>query len=159
MSTSILKEGIHAPELNILGTDDKIHKIGDYANKKLILFFYPKDNTPGWVNESVSFKDNLSVLEEHNYVVLGISRDSIKSHNRFIEKRELPFVLLSDEDQKVCTAYEVLKEKKLYGKISMGIERSTFIIDEKGTVEKVFRKVKAKTHVENDVIPYIMKDK
>jgi len=107
----------------------------------------------------VSFKDNLSVLEEHNYVVLGISRDSIKSHNRFIEKRELPLVLLSDENEEVCTAYEVLKEKKLYGKISFGIERSTFIIDEKGIIEKVFRKVKAKTHVENDIIPYIMKDK
>lgn len=155
MKIELLNEGMPAPELNIPGSDNKPHSIKDYLGGKLIIFFYPKDNTPGWVNEAVSFKDNLKALEELNYKIIGISRDSLKSHDKFITKHSLPFVLLSDSDETVCNAYGVLKEKNMFGKKVFGIERSTFIIDEKGIVEKIFRKVKAATHVENDILPYI----
>lgn len=111
------------------------------------------------MNEAVSFKDNLNALEELNYTVIGLSRDSLKSHAKFIEKRELPFVLLADTEEKVCTSYGVLKEKKMFGKTVFGIERSTFIIDEDGKIQKIFRKVKAGTHVENDILPYVMESK
>lgn len=145
------KEGMQAPDFTLMGSDDRKHQLSDYKGKKVVLFFYPKDNTPGWANEATSFRDSLSLFKELNVEILGISRDSINSHKKFISKYELPFILLSDEDETVCNLYGVLKEKNMYGKKVIGIERSTFIIDENGVISRVFRKVKVDGHVE-DVI-------
>ena len=149
MNINELKEGINAPDFKLMGSDDKEHNLSDYLGKNVILFFYPKDSTPGWTNEAISYRDSLSQIKILNGVVLGISRDSITSHKKFIEKHSLPFLLLSDVEEIVCNLYEVLKEKVMYGKKVIGIERSTFLIDETGTLKKIFRKVKIDGHVEN----------
>lgn len=151
MSTIELKEGMKAPDFKLIGSDDKQHSLSDYLGKKVVLFFYPKDNTPGWTNEAIGFRDSLSQIEDLNGAVIGISRDSIASHKKFIEKHGLPFILLFDTEETICNLYEVLKEKNMYGKKVIGIERSTFLIDETGMIEKIFRKVKADAHVQ-DVI-------
>lgn len=141
-------EGIKAPDFSLEGSDGKIHKLSDYSGQKVVLYFYPKDNTPGCTKEACSFRDSIETIRDLNAVVLGISRDSLKAHDKFIEKFGLPFVLLSDSEEKVCNLYEVLKEKNMYGKKVIGIERSTFVIDEEGTVKGIFRKVKVDGHVE-----------
>lgn len=143
-----IKEGSSAPEFSLIGSDGKEHKLSDYIGKKVILYFYPKDNTAGCSKEACSFRDNIKIVTDLNAVVLGISRDSLKSHDKFIEKFNLPFVLLSDEEEKVCRLYDVIKEKNMYGRKYMGIERSTFIIDEDGILKKAFRKVKIDGHIE-----------
>lgn len=143
-----IKEGSLAPEFSLMGSDGKEHKLNDYIGKKVVLYFYPKDNTAGCSKEACSFRDNINIVTDLNAVVLGISRDSLKSHDKFIEKFNLPFVLLSDEEEKVCRLYDVIKEKNMYGRKYMGIERSTFIIDEAGILKKVFRKVKINGHIE-----------
>lgn len=143
-----IKEGSLAPEFSLMGSDGKEHKLSDYIGKKVVLYFYPKDNTAGCSKEACSFRDNINIVTDLNAVVLGISKDSLKSHDKFIEKFNLPFVLLSDEDEKVCSLYDVIKEKNMYGRKYMGIERSTFIIDETGILKKVFRKVKINGHIE-----------
>lgn len=148
MSEYSISEGMSCPFFNLLGSDNIMHNTSDYAGKKIILYFYPKDNTSGWTNEANSFKDNIEELENHNVVVVGISRDSIAAHKKFIQKYSIPFILLSDPDGEVCRLYDVLKEKKMYGKTSIGIERSTFIIDENGILRKIFRKVKVDGHIE-----------
>lgn len=150
MNTQVI-EGVKAPDFTLIGSDEKEHSLSDYLGKKIVLFFYPKDNTPGWTNEAISFRDSLSLISNQNAVVLGISRDLISSHKKFIDKNNLPFILLSDADETVCKLYDVLKEKNMYGKKVMGIERSTFVIDENGIVIKAFRKVKVDGHVK-DVI-------
>lgn len=147
MTLAELKEGVKAPDFKLIGSDDKEHSLIDYLGKQVVLFFYPKDNTPGWTNEAVSFRDSLSQIEDLNAVVIGISRDSITSHKKFIDKHQLPFILLSDSEELVCNLYGVLKEKNMYGKKSIGIERSTFVIDENGLVKKTFRKVKVDGHI------------
>lgn len=143
-----IKEGSLAPEFSLMGSDGKEHKLSDYAGKKIVLYFYPKDNTAGCSKEACSFRDNIKIVTDLNAVVLGISRDSLKSHDKFIEKFNLPFVLLADEEEKVCKLYDVIKEKNMYGRKYMGIERSTFVIDEAGMLKKVFRKVKINGHIE-----------
>lgn len=148
MAEHEIEEGIKAPNFTLMGSDGREHKLSDYEGNKVALFFYPKDNTPGWTNEATSFRDSLSQIEDLNAIVLGVSRDSIASHKKFAAKYDLPFILLSDEDGTVCNLYGVLKEKNMYGKKVMGIERSTFIIDENGVIKKVFRKVKVDGHVE-----------
>ncbi|MEQ8199445.1 MAG: thioredoxin-dependent thiol peroxidase [Clostridiaceae bacterium] len=139
--------GAPAPDFTLNGSDGKTHRLSDYKGKKIVLYFYPKDNTPGCSSEACDFRDNFSVISELNAIVLGISKDSLSSHDKFITKFGLPFILLSDEDKKVCELYDVLKEKNMYGKKSIGIERSTFIIDENGILQKEFRKVKVKEHI------------
>ena len=134
-----------------MGSDGKEHKLSDYKGKKVILYFYPKDNTPGCTTEACNFRDNINTITNLNAIVLGISKDTLKSHNKFIEKFNLPFILLSDEDKLVCHLYDVIKEKNMFGKKVLGIERSTFIIDEEGRLIKEFRKVKVKDHI-NEVI-------
>lgn len=143
-----LKEGMMAPDFKIMGSDNKEHSLAHYRGKKVVLYFYPKDNTPGCTVEAIDFKDNINKFEELNTVILGVSRDSLKSHDKFKEKHCLPFVLLSDEDEVLCNLYGVLKEKNMFGKKCMGIERSTFIINEEGIIKKIFRKVKVANHVE-----------
>lgn len=140
--------GSLAPDFSLAGSDGKTHKLSDYRGKKVILYFYPKDNTPGCTTEACDFRDNITTINDLNAVVLGISKDNLNSHNKFIEKFNLPFVLLSDEEKIVCELYDVIKEKNMYGRKTLGIERSTFIIDDNGNLIKEFRKVKVKGHIE-----------
>jgi peroxiredoxin Q/BCP len=120
----------------------------------VILYFYPRDNTPGCTLEAESFRDNNETLKGQNAVIIGVSRDDLASHDKFITKLDLPFVLLSDEDSEVTTLYDVLKEKNMYGKKSIGIQRSTFIIDEEGILIYENRKVKAEGHAE-EIIEFL----
>ncbi|GFP73966.1 peroxiredoxin [Clostridium fungisolvens] len=136
-----------AQDFSIVGSDGNIHKLSDYRGKKVILYFYPKDNTPGCTNQACDFRDNYQQISDYNAIVLGVSRDSLTSHDKFITKLGLPFILLSDENEEVCKLYDVIKEKNMYGKKSLGIERSTFIIDENGILIKELRKVKVKDHI------------
>ena len=137
-----------APDFTLMGSDGKEHKLSDYIGKKVILYFYPKDNTPGCTTEACDFSDNIDRITNQNAIVVGISKDNLNSHNKFIEKFNLPFILLSDEDKIVCELYDVIKEKNMYGKKVLGIERSTFIINEEGYLIKEFRKVKVKGHID-----------
>ena len=138
-----------APDFTLMGSDNKEHKLSDYRGKKVILYFYPKDNTPGCTTEACDFRDNITTINEKNAIVIGISKDTIRTHNNFISKFNLPFLLLSDEEKVVCGLYDVIKEKNMYGKKVLGIERSTFIIDENGILIKEFRKVKVKGHIDS----------
>ncbi|MDP4089843.1 MAG: thioredoxin-dependent thiol peroxidase [Bacillota bacterium] len=148
MSDIELKEGIKAPDFVLPGSDNKEHSLKGYSDKKVVLYFYPKDNTPGCTLEAQAFRDNIEEFANLNAVVLGISRDTLVSHEKFITKQCLPFILLSDNDETVCKLYDVLKEKNMYGKKSIGIERSTFLIDEEGILQKAYRKVKVDGHIE-----------
>lgn len=121
--------------------------LGDFKGKKIVLYFYPKDNTSGCTQESKDFRDSLKAFEQLNTVILGVSRDSLKSHDKFIRDHCLPFALISDPDESLCRLFEVIKEKSMYGKKYMGIERSTFILDETGVVIKEWRNVKVPGHV------------
>lgn len=143
-----MKIGELAPDFTLIGSDNKEHSLKDYRGKKVILYFYPKDNTPGCTTEACDFRDNINKFTDLNATIIGVSKDNLNSHNKFIEKFNLPFILLSDEDKFVCNLYDVIKEKNMYGKKVLGIERSTFIINEDGILMNEFRKVKVKNHVE-----------
>ena len=119
-----------------------------YKGKKIILYFYPKDNTPGCTNESIDFSEHYNAIQNKNAVVFGVSKDSIKSHENFKAKYNMPFELIADPDEKLCQYFDVIKEKNMYGRKYMGIERSTFLINETGVLVKEWRKVKVKGHVE-----------
>jgi len=148
METLILKEGLRAPNFTLMGSDKKEHTLSDYLNKKVILYFYPKDNTAACSQEAQDFKNSMKEFNEKDTIIIGISRDSIKSHDKFIAKYDLPFLLLSDEEEVVCNLYGVLKEKTMFGKKYLGIERSTFVINEEGLITNIYRKVKVSGHVE-----------
>ncbi len=143
-----LNIGMEAPDFALPSDSGEIIRLSDFKGKKIILYFYPKDDTPGCTKEACSFRDNLNTLQSQNIVVLGVSADSVESHKKFKEKYNLNFPLLSDEKLEVIKKYGVWKEKNLYGKKTMGIERSTFIIDENGKIIKIFRKVQVEGHVE-----------
>jgi peroxiredoxin Q/BCP len=145
----MLQVGDKAPEfdLPVSGGKETLH-LKDLLGKKVILYFYPKDDTPGCTKEACSFNDHLGSIKSSGAVVLGVSADSVESHGRFAEKYGLRFPLLSDPDKKTIKAYGVWKEKTLYGRTFMGIERSTFVIDEKGKIAAIFRKVKVDGHTE-----------
>ncbi len=136
------------PDLKVTTTGDKSFKLSELRGQKLVLYFYPKDSTPGCTTESQDFRDNHTKLKRRKTVVLGVSRDSLKSHENFKAKHKFPFDLISDPDEKLCKAFDVIKEKNMYGKKVMGIERSTFLIDEEGILRKEFRKIKVPGHVE-----------
>ncbi|MEQ2130334.1 thioredoxin-dependent thiol peroxidase [Caldanaerobacter subterraneus KAk] len=144
----MVEVGKKAPDFVLPDADGRQVSLSDFLGKNVVLYFYPKDNTPGCTKEAVGFRDSIKAIEEKNAVVIGISLDDETSHRKFIEKYSLPFVLLSDKEAKVSTEYGVYKEKNMYGKRKMGIERSTFIIDSKGIVRKIFRKVKVDGHVD-----------
>lgn len=148
MENTILTEGIKAPDFTLMGSDQQEHKLSDYLGKKVILYFYPRDNTPGCSRQAQDFKEFSDKFNEQNTIILGVSRDSLASHDKFIAKYELPFLLLSDKEEVVCNLYNVLKEKVVCGKRGIGIERSTFIIDEQGILSQIHRKVKVAGHVE-----------
>lgn len=122
-------------------------RLSDFKGKNIVLYFYPKDSTPGCTLEGQDFRDNKSKFSARNTVILGVSRDSIKSHENFKSKQSFSFDLLSDPDEKLCKQFDVIKEKNMYGKKVIGIERSTFLIDEDGILVKEWRKVKVKEHV------------
>lgn len=148
MSGITLKLGDKAPGFSLLDDSGKTVSLSDFKGKKVVLYFYPKDSTPGCTTESCDFRDNLSKITKSKAVVLGLSADSVASHTKFKEKQNLNFPLLSDPEHQALEAYGVWQEKSLYGRKFMGIVRSTFIIDEKGKIAKVFPKVKVAGHVE-----------
>lgn len=140
--------GERAPEFTLQADDGREVSLSGYKGKKVVLYFYPKDGTPGCTTEAKEFRDTVKEFEKENAVILGVSKDSVKSHQRFKQKHALPFTLLSDPEGKVLDLYEVWKKKSLYGRTFMGTERTTFLINEDGVIEKVYRKVKAKGHAE-----------
>lgn len=144
----MLKEGSKAPAFKLPGDDGKIHSLSDYKGMKVVLYFYPKDDTSGCTAEACDFRDNMKRIAKKDTVVIGVSKDPIKSHNKFKEKYDLNFLLLSDEDGKILEKYGVWQEKSMYGRKYWGIARTTFIIDENGKIQKVFEKVKVKGHVD-----------
>ena len=144
----LVKEGDEAPDFALETDDSRVVSLMDYRGQKVVLYFYPKDNTPGCTTEAQEFRDNIKGFEEENAVILGVSKDSVKSHQKFKQKHALPFTLLSDPEGKVLDLYGVWKKRSLYGRSFMGTERTTFLINEDGIVDKVYRKVKAKGHAE-----------
>ena len=143
----MLEVGTKAPEFSLPDQNGDIHTLEEYRGKKVILYFYPKDNTSGCTMQAVNFQAALDKFEKAGYVVIGVSRDSIKSHTNFRNKQGLKFPLLSDADSEVSKLYGVLKLKSMYGRKYLGIVRSTFVIDENGILTAEFRDVKAKTSV------------
>jgi peroxiredoxin Q/BCP len=141
-----IKEGSKAPLFEGIDQDGKTIKLSDFAGKKVILYFYPKDNTPGCTAEACNLRDNYNDLLKKGFVVIGVSPDSEKSHKGFISKYDLPFPLIADTSKKILNDYGVWGEKKMYGKSYMGVIRTTFVIDEKGIVEKVITKVETGDH-------------
>jgi peroxiredoxin len=140
----VLDVGIKAPDFSLPDENGVNHKLSDYLGKRVILYFYPKDNTPGCTAQACGFSDLYPQISEKDAVVLGVSKDSIKSHKNFKEKFNLGFTLLSDSELEVIKLYDVWKEKKLYGKVSMGVLRTTYLIDENGIIINANDKVKAK---------------
>ena len=127
---------------------NKKFSLKEFTGKNIVLYFYPRDNTPGCTSESIDFRDNFKSFQKKNTLIFGISKDSLSSHEKFKEKFNFPFELISDPEEKVCKAFDVIKEKSMYGKKYLGIERSTFLVDSKGKLKKEWRKVKVKGHVE-----------
>ncbi len=150
----MLTAGTKAPDFTLLDMDGKAHSLSDFAGQRVVLYFYPKDNTAGCTRQACAFRDAQDQMAALNAAVIGISKDSAASHRKFAEKNELNFLLLSDPDHAVMEAYGVWQEKKMCGKVSMGTVRTTFIIDEKGVVEKVMEKVKPDTNAA-DVAAYL----
>ena len=141
-----LKVGQKAPEFSVSTDAGKNVKLADFKGKKVILYFYPKDDTPGCTKEACAFRDGISEIQDHGATVLGVSTDSVESHKKFHDKYELNFPLLADTDKKIVEAYGVWKEKSMYGKTYMGVERTTFVIDENGKISHIFPKVKVDEH-------------
>ena len=144
----MLKPGDKAPEFKLTADSGEDISLKDYRGKKVILYFYPKDMTSGCTVEACDFRDNIKKIEKKNAVVIGVSPDDTKSHNKFKDKYELPFTLLSDETKTMLNDYGVWQEKSMYGRKYMGVVRTTFIIDEKGKIEKIYEKVKVPGHIE-----------
>ena len=139
----MLETGTKAPDFSLPDQDGVMHSLSRYRGKKVILYFYPRDNTPGCTKQACGFRDLYHQFTEKGAVVLGASKDSVASHKKFQEKYQLSFPILSDTELQVIQAYDVWKEKKLYGKVSMGVVRTTYLIDENGIISKAFGKVKA----------------
>jgi peroxiredoxin Q/BCP len=148
-----LKEGSKAPAFSLTDDSGKKVSLKDFKGRTVILYFYPKDMTPGCTQEACDFRDSFTRLKKLDALVLGISKDSVDRHKKFKEKEKLPFALLSDEDGKVCELYGVWQEKMLYGRKYMGIERSTFVIGPDQKLNKIFSKVKVKGHVD-EILAY-----
>ena len=142
----MLEVGMRAPDFTLLDKDGASVSLSDFFGKKVVLYFYPKDNTPGCTRQACAFAGAYGEFERRGVAVIGISRDSVASHVKFAEKYQLPFVLLSDPELSAIQAYGVWQEKKLYGKVSMGVVRTTFVIDEEGIIQRVMPKVKPDTN-------------
>ena len=150
----MLTAGMQAPDFALWDKDGKLVRLSDFLGRKVVLYFYPKDNTPGCTRQACAFAGAYDAFREKQVTVIGISRDSVASHVKFAEKYALPFVLLSDPERQAIEAYGVWQEKKNYGKVSMGVVRSTFISDEKGVIEKVMPKVKPDTNAA-EILAYL----
>ena len=150
----MLETGTKAPDFTLNDKDGKVVSLSDFMGKKVVLYFYPKDNTPGCTRQACAFAAAYEDFKTLDAVVIGVSKDSEASHRKFAEKYGLPFILLSDPELKAIQAYGVWQEKKNYGKVSMGVVRSTFIIDEKGFIEKVMPKVKPDTNAA-EILAYL----
>ena len=142
----MIEAGMKAPDFTLNDKDGKAVSLSDFLGKKVVLYFYPKDNTPGCTRQACAFAGAYGEFKNKNIEVVGISKDSVASHVKFAEKYNLPFILLSDPELEAIKAYGVWQEKKLYGKVSMGVVRTTFIIDENGAIEKIMPKVKPDTN-------------
>ena len=150
----MLETGTKAPDFTLNDKDGKVVSLSDFMGKKVVLYFYPKDNTPGCTRQACAFAAAYEDFKTLDAVVIGVSKDSEASHRKFAEKYGLPFILLSDPELKAIQAYGVWQEKKNYGKVSMGVVRSTFIIDEKGLIEKVMPKAKPDTNAA-EILAYL----
>ena len=144
----MLEVGMKAPQFTLPDKNGSMVSLSDFLGKKVVLYFYPKDNTPGCTRQACAFALKNKEIENKNAVVIGISKDSVNSHLNFATKHNLPFVLLSDSDLSVIQAYGVWQEKKLYGKVSMGVVRTTFLIDEQGNIQAIMPKVKPDTNAD-----------
>lgn len=141
-----LQIGDHAPDFEAPNQSGDTVKLSDFRGKKVVLYFYPKDNTSGCTAQACNLRDNYTELQKAGYEVIGVSKDSVRSHQNFVNKQELPFTLISDEDTSINQAYGVWKEKSMYGKKYMGTARTTFLIDEEGKITDIIEKVKTKDH-------------
>lgn len=144
----MLKAGDEAPDFSAETDGGEKLKLKDLRAKKVVLYFYPRDNTPGCTKEACDFRDSYQRFKKKGTVILGVSPDSVKSHDKFKQKFDLPFPLLSDPDHKIAESYGVWVEKSMYGRKYMGVERATFVIDEKGRIAEIFRKVRVPGHIE-----------
>ena len=156
MGINKVKIGEKVPEFSLPSTGNKTVELSELKGKNIIIYFYPKDATPGCTIEGQNFRDNIRKFSLLNTVVLGVSRDKISLHEKFKKNQKFPFDLLSDEDEKLCKIFNVMKEKNMYGRKFFGIERSTFLIDKKGILRNEWRKVKVKDHVK-DVLQTLKK--
>lgn len=154
----MLEKRTKAPDFTLFDKEGKEVSLSDFSGRKVVLYFYPKDNTPGCTRQACAFAQNFEEFKKLDAVVIGISKDSVASHVKFAEKFELPFVLLSDPEHKVIEAFGAWQEKKNYGKVYFGTARSTFVIDENGIIEKVMPKVKPDTNAE-EILEYLKGEK
>lgn len=150
----MLEVGMKAPDFTLIDKDGKEVRLSDFAGKRVVLYFYPKDNTPGCTRQACAFARTYEEYRSLGVQVIGISKDSVASHLKFAQKYELPFILLADPDMQAIQAYDVWKEKKLYGKVSMGVVRTTYVIDPQGNIEKVMAKVKPDTNAD-EILAYL----
>ncbi|MBQ3089221.1 MAG: thioredoxin-dependent thiol peroxidase [Oscillospiraceae bacterium] len=150
----MLEIGLKAPDFTLSDKDGNSVSLSAFLGKKVVLYFYPKDNTPGCTRQACAFAAAYERFKANDVVVIGVSRDSVASHQKFAQKHDLPFILLSDPELQAIQAYGVWQEKKLYGKISMGVVRTTFIIDEQGKIEKIMPKVKPDTNAA-EILSYL----
>lgn len=150
----MLEKGTRAPDFILQDKEGRDVKLSDFLGHRIVLYFYPKDNTPGCTRQACAFAQNFDAFQRRDVIVIGISKDSVASHQKFAEKYELPFLLLSDPELKAIQAYDVWKEKKLYGKVSMGVVRTTYVIDADGTIEMVMPKVKPDTNAA-EILAYL----
>ena len=150
----MLETGMKAPDFSLPDKDGNTVRLSDFQGKKVVLYFYPKDNTPGCTRQACAFAASYEQFKTRDIAVIGISKDSVASHLKFAQKYDLPFILLSDPELQAIQAYGVWQEKKLYGKLSMGVVRTTYIIDEQGVIEKVMPKVKPDTNAA-EILQYL----
>ena len=150
----MLEVGTKAPDFQLLDKDGQPVRLSDFLGKKIVLYFYPRDNPPGCTRQACAFAQSYPQFQNRDVVVIGISKDSVASHLKFAQKYELPFLLLSDPELQAIQAYDVWQEKKLYGKVSMGVVRTTYLINEQGNIEKVMPKVKPDTNAA-EILSYL----
>ena len=150
----MLEVGTKAPDFTLKNQEGQEVSLSQFAGKRVVLYFYPRDNTPGCTRQACGFAQNYEGFTQRDVVVIGVSKDSVASHLKFAQKYELPFVLLSDPDLQAIQAYDVWQEKKLYGKVSMGVVRTTYIIDPQGVIGKVMPKVKPDTNAA-EILAYL----
>ena len=150
----MLNAGMKAPDFTLNDQNGSPVRLSDYLGRKVVLYFYPKDNTPGCSRQACAFAENYAAFREQNVAVIGVSKDSVASHVKFAQKFDLPFTLLSDPERQAIEAYGVWQEKKMCGKVSMGVVRTTFIIDEQGMIEHVMPKVKPDTNAA-EILEYL----